>query len=124
MAKASPISAALNEAFKERFLPLLERIGFGLSKLKRVKPGLVAAMAARRLDDQRRLEATLWCDGGTGNNLRFRFVVIEPINGLECERQIELDVPWPDPAYPKPRGLDFSAGDFLPHENQDRLETA
>jgi hypothetical protein len=124
MAKPSPISAALNQAFHEHFFPLLERIGFGSTKPKRIKPGLVVAMATRKLDDQRRLEATLLCDGATGNNLRFRFDVVEPINGLECQRQVELDVPWPDPDYPKPRSFEFSGGDFLTHQSEERLKTA
>lgn len=124
LAKPSPISAALHEGFEKQFFPLLQRIGFGLSKPKNVKPGTVVAFATRKLDDERRLEATLWCEGATGNGLRFRFDLVEPVQGAECWRQVELKVPWPDPAYPKPLSLDFSGGEFRPHESTERLETA
>jgi hypothetical protein len=122
--KQSPESAALHEAFDRHFLPLLQRLGFATQKPKNVKPGLVVAFAVRPLDEQRRLEATLWCDGGSGHNLRFRFDLVEPVQGVECSRQLDLKVPWPDPNYPNPLSLDFSGGEFLPHESPDRLKMA
>jgi hypothetical protein len=122
--KPSPISAALHDAFRGHLFPLLERLGFGLSKPERVRPGLVVTMATLVLGERRRVEATLWCDGATGNGLRFRLDVVEPIDGVECRGQVELQVPWPDRAYPKALSLDFSGGEFRPQEGHDRLDTA
>ena len=124
MAQPCPLSAALHEGFERQFFPLLQRIGFGLSKPKNVKPGMVVAFAIRQLDEERRLEATLWCEGATGRGLRFRFDLVEPVQGVECWRQLDLKVPWHDPAYPKPRSLDISGDEFRPHEGIERLETA
>jgi len=124
MGRPSPISAALHDAFQEHFFPLLERLGFGQSRPERIKPGLVVAMAALTLGEHHRVEATLWCDGGTGNGLSFRLDVIEPVEGLECRGEVELQVPWPDRAYPKPRTLALGVGEFRPQEGLDRLNTA
>ena len=124
MGRPSPISAALHDAFQEHFFPLLERLGFGQSRPERIKPGLVVAMAALTLGEHHRVEATLWCDGGTGNGLSFRLDVIEPVDGLECRGEVELQVPWPDRAYRKPRTLALGVGEFRPQEGLDRLNTA
>lgn len=120
----TPVSSAFLSAFDEKFLPLLKQLGMARTKPKRVKPGLITAAATRSIGELRRIEATLWCDADRGTNLRFRFDVVEPINGVECTRQVELTLPWPDPAYPKPRTLDSSGKDFLPEKSPERLATA
>ena len=124
MGTPSPVAVALQSSFEREFLPLLTPLGFAPGKLKNRKPTLVVALATRALTETRRLEATLWCDGARGSNLRFRFDVVEPINGVECTRQLDLKVPWPNPGHPKPASLDFSGGSFRPEESPDRLATA
>ena len=123
MATPSPVASALHSTFERDFLPLLESLGFSPTKLKNRKPALVVASATRALSETRRLEATLWCDA-RGSNLRFRFDVVEPINGVACTRQLDLEVPWPNLGYPKPAKVDFSGGSFRPQESPERLTTA
>lgn len=124
MSAPSPVSQAFHEAFAQNFLPLLRRLGLSPVRPKHVKPGLLVAQAVRALDEQRRLEATVWCAGGSGDQLRFRFDVVGPQNGVECTRQIELPVPWTDASAPNPRSLDFSGGELRPQESVEQLERA
>lgn len=124
MSKPSPVAVVLHETFEAALLPLLRSVGFAPARLSNVKPGLVVACAARPLDDRRRVEVTLWCEGGTGHGLRFRLDVVGPVNGVECHGEIELRVPWPEPESPRPSTLEQAAGQFLPHENPQRLRTA
>jgi hypothetical protein len=124
MSKVSPVARAFHDAFERELLPLLGRIGLTRAKPKNVKPGLIVALAVRALEEQRRVEATLWCDGGSGANLRFRFDVVEPLQGLECSRQIELELPWPDPDYPKQRHLEFCGNELRPGESAAQLTKA
>lgn len=123
MGTPSPVTLALQSTFEREFLPILESLGFAVEKLKNRKPALVVAFAKRALSESRRAEATLWCDA-RGSNLRFRFDVVEPINGVECTRQLDLEVPWPNPGYPTPARLDFSGNTFRPEQSPERLTTA
>ena len=123
MGTPSPVATSFHTTFEREFLPLLQQLGFETAKPKHLKPGLVVALASRTLGADRRLDATLWCDA-RGSGLRFRFDVIEPINGVECTRQLDLKVPWPDPGYPKPASLDFSGKVFLPERSPERLALA
>jgi hypothetical protein len=120
----TPVSKTLHEAFASELMPLLRRIGFAATKPQRVKPGLVAAMAARPLADGGRLEVCLWCNGGTGHALRFRVDRVSLMQGVECFAQVDLKVPWPDAAAPRPASLDFSGKEFLPGEGIDQLRKA
>jgi hypothetical protein len=124
MSSPAPVSAAFHAAFARELLPLLQRLGFAAAKPKSVKPGLVVAVATRQLGAGRRLDATLWCDAARGSNLRFRLDVVEAIKGVEVSRQVELEVPWPDPSSPKPSSLDFSGKELLPEESPERLALA
>ncbi len=123
MAKKSPLSVALHASFDEHFVPLLHRLGFEVVKPKNVKPGMIVASATRKLEGPGRIEAMLWCDN-IGGNLRFRFDLVEPFQGEDCWGQINLEVPWPDPAYRNLFTLDFSGKEFRPHESLARLSTA
>jgi hypothetical protein len=113
----SPVSAAFHQAFAAEFMPLLQRIGLEPAKPSHVKPGLLVAQASRALKNGKCLEVCLWCDGGTGHNLRFRVDV-------ETTGQVDLNVPWPDPAFPNPRTLDFSGQEFLPGQDTEQLTKA
>ena len=124
MANKSPVSAAFHLAFERHFMPLLQRLGLEPAKAIALRPGFVVALAVRPLGEARRIEATLWCDGGTGANLRFRFDVVEPAQGVECRGQIDLKLPWPNPDWPNPGSLDLAASEFLPHESVERLQLA
>jgi hypothetical protein len=124
MAKASPSSVVFHAAFEREFLPLLKQLRFEPNKVKRVRPGLVVAAATRPLGPERRVEATLWYGPNGAAPLRFRLDVVGPINGLECTQQVDLKVPWPDASTPNPVSVDASGNDFLPHQNDQRLETA
>ena len=68
----SEIAATLKAGFETHVMPVLGALGFTLVKPKNVRPGLVAVAAHRQLDGERRLEAQLWCDGGTGASLHLR----------------------------------------------------
>lgn len=124
MSKTSPAAVAFHETFDRAFLPLLERLGFARAKPRNVRPGLLAASAARPLGGARRLEATVWCDGGTGASLRFRLDLVEPVNGVECSEQIALRVPTRGAPEEMRTSLDFAGGDFRPHESIEQLKTA
>ena len=117
MSSRSAAATALHEAFRADWIPLLKTIGFTLAKPKHVKPGLVVALAVRALDAKRRLEAMLWCDGGSGSHLRFRLDAIEPVHGEECFREVALS--WDGRS-----GIDACAREFLPHESEERLRLA
>lgn len=117
MSLRSAAATALHEAFRAHWVPLLEKIGFTLAKPKHVKPGLVVALAVRALDAKRRLEATLWCDSGSGAHLRFRLDAIEPVHGEECSRDVALR--WDGRS-----AIDACAREFLPHESEERLRLA
>jgi hypothetical protein len=119
----SDTSDTFHRAFDDALLPRLQQLGFARTKLERTKPGLVVAAAERALGPQRRVTVMLWCEAA-GTNPRFRFDVVEPLDGVECTRPLDLAVPWPDPAWPKPRSLDFSGKDFRPEAGLDRLERA
>ncbi len=123
MGNPSPVAAAFQSAFEREFLPLLKLLGFVAGKPKKGKPGLIVALATRALTPESRLEVMLWCQAERPL-LRFRFDRVEPIQGVECSGQIALDVPWQDPAFPKPLSLDSSANEFLPTESPERLSVA
>ena len=120
----SPVSRAFHEAVDRELMPLLARLGFARRKPEGVKPGLVVDRAERRLDAERGVEVTIWCDGGTGHDLRFRVDVVEPIQGVQCHRQIDLEVPWRDRAFARPVSLDRSGNELGPDETIERLAAA
>jgi hypothetical protein len=124
MSTKSPVSEAFHATFGTAFRPILTGLGLTVVTNKNIKPSLIAKRAARALGAEKRFEVCLWCDGKTGGNLRLRVDLIEPAGGVECTRQIDLRVPWPDPRYPKPGSLDFAGKDFLPHLNTAQLSKA
>lgn len=109
MAKRSPFSDALHAAFDRELFPLLARLGFSKSKLDGVRPGNVVASAARALDPDRRVEAALWCDAGTGQHLSLRVDVVAPRGGVLLHDEVKL-------------GL--STRELAAHESPERLELA
>lgn len=109
----SAVSVAFHTAFAEHVMPVLASIGFVPSKASHVRPGLVADVASRPLDANRRLEATAWC-GPDGTQLRFRFDVVESIGGVECHREVAL--PWQD------GNLAGSVDELRPQESIERLQ--
>ena len=67
----------------------------------------------------------MWCDGGTGTNLRLRVDRVAQRGGLELTQQIALVVPWAkDPGRPGETSLDFAGQEFRPHESPERLREA
>ena len=117
MAKRSPFSDALHDAFDRELLPLLAAVGFSRSKVENVRPGNVVASAARQFARGRRVEAALWCDAATGAHLRFRIDVIDG----QLSEEVKLEFPWP--ATPADPGR-VSLGDFHPEESPARLALA
>lgn len=124
MTSRSPISHALHDAFARHVLSILEPLGFEHSKPAHTRPGLVAVGAIRVLAPERRAEATLWCDGGTGANLRVRIDRVEPIRDNVTWGEVELGLPWDDGASPNQRSIGSACAEFLPHESEARLRLA
>ncbi len=120
----SVVSETLHAAFTTEFASLLRRLAMTPATLRSAKPGLVAALAVRDVGADR-LEVCVWCDGGTGTNLRLRVDRVAQRGGLELTQQIALVVPWAkDPVRPGETSLDFAGQEFRPHESPERLREA
>src|SRR5438445_146238 len=121
MAKPSPVAQAFHETWRRDFLPLLTLAGFASATRERVKPATITELVRRPLAAGERLEAWLWCDGGTGHSLQLRIDRVEPREGTEIFHDIELLVPW---ATDRPASLRFAAKELLPEQGLDRLTLA
>jgi len=121
MSRTSPVSVSFHEAFRSDWMPLLESIGFSSAKPSHLKPGLVVELARRPLDARRSVEATLWCNGGSGLHLSFRLDIAETVDGVVHYTQVQLPMPWPDPSARRAGMLDSAVRELLPHESVERL---
>ncbi len=124
MAKASPVAVAFRGGVARHVQPLLEALGFAAASLENVRPGTLVAYWTRALPHAQRLDVTLWCEGGTANGLRIRLDVEGDVAGGVRPGEIELSIPWPDPARPRAVGLSLAVRELAPHESLERLEVA
>ncbi|MBN2196772.1 MAG: hypothetical protein JW751_28460 [Polyangiaceae bacterium] len=120
----SRVAEMLTDAVERHLVPLLEPLGLRPAKYpEQLKVGIVARALARRLDGKRTFYVTIWCDGGTAENLSWRADVYDG----HIWWDLAFTFPFERPGYPpvKPRGgcaLDLAP--FFPARSPDHFDRA
>ncbi len=121
---ASRISEMLGDYLRQYVAPLLELIGLEEGPYpERLSVGIVARAFKRPLDERRTLYATCWCDGGTGDNLRWRLDVREGAGWSD----LSIIFPFERPGYPPARplgGTHTCLSEFQPARSPRNFERA
>jgi len=114
----------LGACIRQYVAPLLAPIGLEEAPYpERLTVGVVARALKRALGDHRFFYVTCWCDGGTGDNLRWRLDVHDKVGW----RDLSIVFPLERPGYPPARplgGTQTCLSEFQPLRGPNNFERA